>query len=243
MMRNSTTAASSNAWRAIPAWPSPRPATGFASCKPASTPATTHLPWRSHRKQHRCFGRCPLKSSCPTIISTQHWLGRGAAIRRPPRSGPGIWRRSQPITGRLRSGRRAGLRISPIARPCWARRWRVWKDASWMPWASTKKPFGWRASTASSRTRASPMSSPRASMPGAASRRSPRPICARPGPAICVGVPRARSANSTGSIRISAKSRRQRAATVRASPPWSSLISQPWSRFPRPFPARSTCGN
>ncbi len=171
-----------------------------------------------------------------------HWLGRGAAIRRPPRSGPGIWRRSQPITGRSRFGQRAGLRISAIARPCSARRWRVWKDASWMPWASTKKPSGWRANMASSSSRPSPTSLPRASMPGGASRPSPKSTCAAPAPAMCGGVPRARSASSIDSTPSCAR-RPLPARKPRAPPGWSSWISAAWSRSRRLSLVRSIWRN
>ena len=57
----------------------------------------------------------------------------------------------------------------------------------------------WRASTASSRTRAWPTSSPRGSTRRAASRRSPTPICGTHGTAISAGAPTARCGSSSRS--------------------------------------------
>ena len=90
-MRSSTRAGSSSTWRAIRIWHSPRAGTGSASCRRASSRATTCPPSRRHRKRRQtdCFGR---RRSTIFELAEYHFYGALArarsAILRSPRRRP-----------------------------------------------------------------------------------------------------------------------------------------------------------
>jgi predicted ATPase len=89
----------------------------------------------------------------------------------------------------------------------------------------TTRPFGRPASTASSRTRAWPMSWPGGSTRRAAPRRWPTPVCGRRGAAICAGARSVRCDSSNSFIRISATHRSRHRLPVplaRRSSSWMS---------------------
>ena len=143
-------------WRAIPGWPS---LTGFASCRRASTPATTHLPSRPHRKLRRCCGRCRRNSSWPNTISTRRLPGRGVATTAPAEERLqhlealaahheqiALWAENCPATFANRAA--LGRRRDRAA----------WKAATSTPCASTNRPSARHATTASCTTRPSPTS-------------------------------------------------------------------------------------
>ena len=77
----------------IRTWRSPPAGTGSASCKRASSRATTLPPSRRRRRPNGCSGPRRHSSSWQSTISTPRWREPRFAIRPAPRSGPATWRR------------------------------------------------------------------------------------------------------------------------------------------------------
>ena len=188
---------------------SPPAGTGSASCRRASSPATTLPRSRRRRRRERLLWTspsffeaggipflCRAGAGCalrcgPAEERTQH-LEALAAHHRQLQS----WAENCPEN----FANRAALVGAEIARL---------EGRDSMPSASTNRPSARPAPTASSTTRRSPTNSPPASTRRVASRGLPMRICRTPGTAICAGEPTARCGNSTRCIRTSGRKSRR----------------------------------